>query len=181
MSRLATISRRAQTRPNGFTLIELVVVIIILGVLAVVAAPKFISLKSDAYASSMQGVAAAINSAKNMVYSACVISTSCDETAAAGTGNGLGNSITVQGQSITLAYGYPRHTSAGIARMINITDNNDGGEFNITTIEENSINDREGLRIRPNADYGTNKCEIRYSQPLAAGEQPLVEVDIDDC
>lgn len=178
MTRLAQISHHTQAKPNGFTLIELVVVIIILGVLAVVAAPKFISLKSDAYASSMQGVAAAISSGKTMVYSACVISTSCDETADAGTGNGLGNSITVQGQSITLAYGYPRHTSAGIVRMINITDNNDGGEFNITTYD---INDRPGLRIRPDADYDANKCEIRYSQPSAAGEQPLVVVDIDDC
>ncbi|AZG74987.1 prepilin-type N-terminal cleavage/methylation domain-containing protein [Shewanella livingstonensis] len=168
----------SQCKQSGFTLIELVIVIIILGILAVVAAPKFINLKSDAYASSMQGVAAAINSGKIMVYSACVISTSCDETKGIATGNGLGNSIIVQGQSITLAYGYPRHTSAGIARLINIADNNDGGEFNITTYD---INDRPGLRIRPNADYATNKCEIRYSQPLAAGEQPLVEVNIDDC
>ncbi|GGP93478.1 type II secretion system protein [Shewanella ulleungensis] len=176
MSRLAQISRYAQTKPNGFTLIELVVVIIILGVLAVAAAPKFISLKSDAYASSMQGVAAAISSGKTMVYSACVISTSCDETAPASTGNSLGNSITVQGQSITLAYGYPRHTAtAGIARMINITD---GVDFEITTYTSSG---RTGLRIRPDADYDANKCEIRYSQPLAAGEQPLVEVYIDEC
>lgn len=178
MTRLAKISRRAQSKPNGFTLIELVVVIIILGVLAVVAAPKFISLKSDAYASAMQGVAAAISSGKTMVYSACVISTSCDETAAAGTGNGLGNSITVQGQSITLAFGYPRHTKAGIARMINIADTSDGGEFELTTYTSSN---RDGLRIRPDADYDANECEIRYSQPSAAGEQPLVVVDIDDC
>jgi MSHA pilin protein MshA len=175
MSRLAQISRYAQTKPNGFTLIELVVVIIILGVLAVVAAPKFISLKSDAYASSMQGVAAAISSGKTMVYSACVISTSCDETAPAGSGNSLGNSIIVQGQSITLAYGYPRHTAAGIARMINIIN---GVDFEITTYTSSG---RTGLRIRPDADYDANKCEIRYSQPLAAGEQPLVEVYIDEC
>ncbi|GGP43760.1 type II secretion system protein [Shewanella saliphila] len=179
MTRLAQITHHTQVRPNGFTLIELVVVIIILGVLAVVAAPKFISLKSDAYASSMQGVAAAISSGKTMVYSACVMSTSCDETAPATTGNSLGNSITVQGQSITLAYGYPRHTAtAGIARMINIADTSAGGEFELTTYTSSG---RSGLRIRPDADYDANKCEIRYSQPLAAGEQPLVEVDIDDC
>ena len=175
MKRLEQISHYSNVKPNGFTLIELVVVIIILGVLAVVAAPKFISLKNDAYASSMQGVAAAINSAKAMVYSACVISTSCDETAAAGTGNGLGNSITVQGQSITLAFGYPRHTDAGIARMINITN---GVDFEITTYTSSG---RTGLRIRPDADYDANKCEIRYSQPLAAGEEPLIEVYIDEC
>jgi hypothetical protein len=48
-------------------------------------------LKSNAYASTMQGVAGAINSSKILVYSACTISTDCDETAAVETGNGLGN------------------------------------------------------------------------------------------
>ena len=165
-------SSRKQT---GFTLIELVIVMIILGILAVVTAPQFIDLQSDAHASSMQGVAAAISSGKTMVYSACVISTSCDETAPAGGGNGSGNSITVQGESIILAYGYPRHELTGIARLINIKD---AAELKITDYK---INGRDGLRIRPDADYAVNKCEIRYSQPLAEGEYPLVEIDIDDC
>ena len=43
-------------RQQGFTLIELVVVIIILGILAVTAAPKFINLQSDARASAIQGL-----------------------------------------------------------------------------------------------------------------------------
>ncbi|GGB44810.1 prepilin-type N-terminal cleavage/methylation domain-containing protein [Shewanella inventionis] len=174
-NRLVSLPNAQHAKQHGFTLIELVVVIIILGVLAAVAAPKFISLKSDAYASSMQGVAAAISSGKTMVYSACVISTSCDETAPAGGGNGSGNSITVEGEVVILAYGYPRHTATGIARMINITD---GVDFEITTYNSSG---RTGLRIRPDADYDANKCEIRYSQPLAAGEEPLIEVYIDEC
>ncbi|AZG33955.1 MULTISPECIES: type II secretion system protein [Shewanella] len=165
-------------KQQGFTLIELVVVIIILGILAVMVAPQFIGLKSNAYASTMQGVAGAINSSKTLVYSACTISTDCDETAAAGTGNGLGNSLIVLGQSITLAYGYPRHTGAGIARMTNIADISDGGEFILTTYTDSG---RSGLRIRPNAEYAANKCEIRYSQPQAVGQTPLVEVYIDQC
>ncbi|MCS6120110.1 prepilin-type N-terminal cleavage/methylation domain-containing protein [Shewanella baltica] len=47
----------------GFTLIELVVVIIILGVLAVVAAPKFINIQSDAYKSQLSGAQASMKSA----------------------------------------------------------------------------------------------------------------------
>ncbi|ABV89072.1 MSHA pilin protein MshA [Shewanella pealeana ATCC 700345] len=55
-------------KQNGFTLIELVVVIIILGILAVTAAPKFINLQSDARASALQGVKGAIQGANGLVF-----------------------------------------------------------------------------------------------------------------
>ncbi|WP_394493731.1 type II secretion system protein [Shewanella sp. ENK2] len=58
---------------GGFTLVELVVVIIILGILAVVAAPKFINLQGDARVSSLAGMKAAIQSANTLVYSKPVL------------------------------------------------------------------------------------------------------------
>ena len=56
-------------KQQGFTLIELVVVIIILGILAVTAAPKFINLQGDARASALSGLKAAIQGANTLVYS----------------------------------------------------------------------------------------------------------------
>lgn len=56
-------------KQQGFTLIELVVVIIILGILAVTAAPKFINLQGDARASTLQGVKGAIQGANSLVFS----------------------------------------------------------------------------------------------------------------
>lgn len=56
-------------KQQGFTLIELVVVIIILGILAVTAAPKFINLQGDARVSALSGMKAAIQGANTLVYS----------------------------------------------------------------------------------------------------------------
>ncbi|MCU8057382.1 prepilin-type N-terminal cleavage/methylation domain-containing protein [Shewanella sp. SM34] len=60
-------------KQSGFTLIELVVVIIILGILAVTAAPKFINLQSDARASTVKGLEAAIKGADTLINSKSLI------------------------------------------------------------------------------------------------------------
>ena len=59
-----------QAKQSGFTLIELVVVIVILGILAAVALPKFIDLSGQAGAAAAQGVAASVSSASSINYGA---------------------------------------------------------------------------------------------------------------
>lgn len=60
-------------RPQGFTMIELIVVIVILGVLAATALPKFIDMNSDAKAAALKGVVGAAASAMTINYSGCAV------------------------------------------------------------------------------------------------------------
>jgi MSHA pilin protein MshA len=55
-------------KQQGFTLIELVVVIVILGILAATALPKFVDLSGEAERAATKGVAGAISSAAGMNY-----------------------------------------------------------------------------------------------------------------
>jgi len=100
-------------KQQGFTLIELVVVIIILGILAVVAAPKFINLQGDARASALAGVRGAIQGANTLIYSKAALAgveSEEDDTVDIGTGT-----------NVAIAYGYIQATEDALEAALDVT------------------------------------------------------------
>lgn len=60
-----------RNKQQGFTLIELVIVIVILGILAATALPKFVDLSSEAYQSTADGIGGALSAANGINYAGC--------------------------------------------------------------------------------------------------------------
>lgn len=169
------------TKQVGFTLIELVVVIIILGILAVIATPKFINLQSDARAATLTGFTAALKGSNNLVYSKSVINGK--EMTWVHEDNDKDRWLVIDGakERLATAYGY---IPAGswwfeIAMNVNIQE---AGETDDTAdwieLDRGGQEDRTVIYPR-GSDY--NKCHLKYIQPKGPGEAPVYSLVTEAC
>lgn len=112
-------SSHAQRRSGAFTIIELVVVIVIIGILAATALPRFVDLTGDAHSASVQGVGGALVSGVNLAHASWL---------AQGANASVNNAALEGGVTIGLNdAGWPENSAAG------------GGDGTVTAAECEAI------------------------------------------
>lgn len=141
---------------SGFTMIELIMVIVILGILAAFALPKFADFGSDAKAAAVQGAGGAIKSASAIAHAQWLVKKESD------------GSVKLENEVITMANGYP--DSAGIIKAAQIS----ASDFTVVgTAGAPATVTAKGVTTAAS-------CQVKYTEATAIAA-PKVEIVTTGC
>ncbi|MBF7073697.1 prepilin-type N-terminal cleavage/methylation domain-containing protein [Glaciecola sp. MH2013] len=168
--------KHQKSNQKGFTLIELIIVIVILGILAVTAAPRFIDLQSDARASTLEGVKAALQGSSQLVYAkAAIQGVQSSSTAVDVTLNGS--------DTVSTILGYPNAltitSNANVTTFLDLS----AGDFEVhgNGTDDDFVITFESTAVTDKATAIATNCYIQYTNASSSSPAPSIVVEPSGC
>ncbi len=162
-------------KSKGFTLIELVVVIVILGILSAVALPKFVNFTSEAIITSSESLRGSIDTAAQLTYLKAIINNQHEEAA---------STIEINGETIDIVYGYPAGTTNGIVKLMAI-DFDDFANGDTSGEWHSRASTIPGAWVYWHGSFDENagslRCYVRYRQSTAENTKPIIDFENREC
>ena len=152
-----SLMKMSMMKQFGFTLIELIIVIVILGILAAFAVPRFVDLAQSARIAAVRGLEGSVRAAAALAHAKQLADN-----------GGINDSVNMDGTTVTMSNRYPTDNSAGIAAALQSTSG-----F--------TLSGSAPILFQKDGAQTPSSCQVSYTAAASVGAAPTITSTTSGC